>query len=130
MRKFETLLLISPELPAEARTATLDTIKAVVEREKGQIAEVDVWGMRDLAYPVQKQQRGYYVRLEYNGPGEIVATDNGDPTDFTVFASAERKAFNGLALVIVKAKRGQTGRILVTAKSQGLAEAAAEVTVR
>ena len=38
--------------------------------------------------------------------------------------------FNGLALVIVKAKRGQTGRILVTAKSQGLAEAAAEVTVR
>ena len=73
MRKFETLLLISPELPAEARTATLDTIKAVVEREKGQIAEVDVCGMRDLAYPVQKQQRGYYVRLEYNGPGEIVA---------------------------------------------------------
>ena len=73
MRKFETLLLISPELPAEARTATLDNIKAVVEREKGQIAEVDVWGMRDLAYPVQKQQRGYYVRLEYNGPGEIVA---------------------------------------------------------
>ncbi len=73
MRKFETLLLISPELPAEARTATLDNIKGIVERETGQIAEVDVWGMRDLAYPVQKQQRGYYVRLEYNGPGEIVA---------------------------------------------------------
>ncbi len=70
------------------------------------------------------------VRFEITGPGEIVATDNGDPTDFTVFASAERKAFNGLALVIVKAKRGQTGRILVTAKSQGLAEAAAEITVR
>ena len=73
MRKFETLLLISPELPAEARTATLENIKGIVEREQGQVAEVDIWGMRDLAYPVQKQQRGYYVRLEYNGPGAIVA---------------------------------------------------------
>jgi ribosomal protein S6 len=73
MRKFETLLLISPELPVEARDAALDKIKGVLERSQGEIAEVDVWGMRDLAYPVLKQQRGYYVRLEYRGPGEIVA---------------------------------------------------------
>jgi len=63
------------------------------------------------------------IRFEISGPGEIVATDNGDPTDFTVFASKERKAFNGLALVIVKAKRSQTGTIVVTARSEGLADA-------
>jgi beta-galactosidase len=63
------------------------------------------------------------IRFEISGPGEIVATDNGDPTDFTVFASKERKAFNGLALVIVKAKRNQTGTIVVTARSEGLADA-------
>ena len=73
MRKFETLLLISPELPLEAREAALDKIKGLVERSQGKISEVDVWGMRDLAYPVRKQHRGYYVRLEYLGPGEIVA---------------------------------------------------------
>ncbi len=66
MRRFETLLLISPELPADAREATLENIKSIIEREKGVIKEVDVWGMRDLAYPVQKQQRGFYVRLEYD----------------------------------------------------------------
>jgi hypothetical protein len=39
-------------------------------------------------------------------PGEIVATDNGDPTSFMSFASHEREAFNGLALVIVRARPG------------------------
>ena len=60
------------------------------------------------------------VKFSVSGPGEIVATDNGDQTDFTVFPSHERKAFNGLALVIVKAKRGQKGTITVTAESEGL----------
>jgi beta-galactosidase len=67
------------------------------------------------------------IHFEIQGPGEIVATDNGDPTDFTVFASKDRKAFNGLALVIVKAKRGQAGKITITAKSDGIKEATAIV---
>ena len=33
----------------------------------------DHWGMRDLAYPVRKQMRGYFVRLEYVAPGDTVA---------------------------------------------------------
>jgi beta-galactosidase len=63
------------------------------------------------------------VHFEISGPGEIVATDNGDPTDMTAFPSKDRKAFNGLALAIVRARPGQTGKIVVTAKSEGLAEA-------
>ena len=73
MRVFETLLLLSPELGADGRTALLDGFKAVIEREGGKVREEDHWGMRDLAYPVQKQMRGYYVRLEYAGPPELVA---------------------------------------------------------
>jgi beta-galactosidase len=67
------------------------------------------------------------IHFDISGPGEIVATDNGDPTDMTAFPSKERKAFNGLALVIVRAKRGQSGQIVVTAKSEGLAEARARI---
>lgn len=73
MRKFETLLLLSPESAAEAREALLSALTGVVEREKGQMTSVDHWGMRDLAYPVRKQMRGYYVRLEYLAPGNVVA---------------------------------------------------------
>jgi beta-galactosidase len=70
------------------------------------------------------------IHFEITGPGEIIATDNGDPTDFTVFSSKERKAFNGLALAIVKAQRGQPGKITVTAKSDGLAAASVSINVR
>ena len=68
------------------------------------------------------------IQFSVEGPGEIVATDNGDPTDFTPFPSHKRKAFNGLALVIVRGLAGQTGDIVVTAKSPDLATA--RVTVK
>ena len=68
------------------------------------------------------------IHFEVSGPGEIVATDNGDPTDMTAFSSKDRKAFNGLALAIVRAKRGQSGQIEVIARSDGLKEAQTIIT--
>ncbi len=73
MRKMETLVLISPELTAEEREKLLTTLTSVVDRESGKMLEVDQWGMRDLAYPVRKQMRGFYVRLEYMAPPTLVA---------------------------------------------------------
>jgi beta-galactosidase len=70
------------------------------------------------------------IQFEITGPGEIVATDNGDPTDMTPFPSTERKAFNGLSLAIVRARRGQRGRIVVTAKSAGLQDGRFTIDVR
>lgn len=60
------------------------------------------------------------INFSIEGPGEIVATDNGDPTDMVIFSSTQRAAFNGLALAIVRAKNGQKGIIKVTAASDGL----------
>ena len=73
MRKFETLLLLSPELAADARETLLTNLSAILEKEQGKVVAVDHWGMRDLAYPVRKQMRGYYVRYEYVAPGTAVA---------------------------------------------------------
>jgi len=52
-----------------------------------------------------------------------VAVDNGDATSFEPFQASRRKAYNGLALVIVRAKKGETGTFNLTAKSEGLASA-------
>ena len=70
------------------------------------------------------------VRFSIEGPGEIVATDNGDATDLEVFSSRERKAFNGLCMAIVRAKPGQTGSIKLTAESDGLAPATVTIKAR
>ncbi|MBQ7586176.1 MAG: 30S ribosomal protein S6 [Desulfovibrionaceae bacterium] len=73
MRKFETLLLLSPELTSDLRESLLGNLTGIIEREGGKLVIADHWGMRDLAYPVRKVMRGYYVRLEYTGPSELVA---------------------------------------------------------
>ena len=54
------------------------------------------------------------------GPGEIVATDNGNPADMVSFVSHQRAAFSGLALVIVRSKPGEVGPIVVKATAEGL----------
>jgi len=61
------------------------------------------------------------VRFTVEGPAELVATDNGDPTDFTPFQSTERAAFNGLVLGIVRTRAGAGGTITVRAAGAGLA---------
>jgi small subunit ribosomal protein S6 len=73
MRKYETMLLLSPELAGEARETMLAALVGVIEREGGKLVIADHWGMRDIAYPIKKQTRGYYVRLEYLAPGKLVA---------------------------------------------------------
>ncbi len=73
MRIFETLLLLSPELAADSRESLISGLTAIIEREQGSMIQLDPWGMRDLAYPVQKHMRGYYVRLEYKAPPAAIA---------------------------------------------------------
>ena len=72
----------------------------------------------------------HLIGFDLEGPGEIVATDNGDPTDMVPFPSLERKVFNGLALAIVRSHAGDRGTITVRAKSEGLKGASVEIGSR
>ena len=73
MRQFETLILLSPELSSDSREGIINNLVAIIEREGGKIDEIDQWGMRELAYPVHKLMRGFYVRLVYSAPPKLVA---------------------------------------------------------
>jgi beta-galactosidase len=66
------------------------------------------------------------LHFSIEGSGEIIATDNGNPADMTSFASLEREAFNGLCLVIIRAKK-QAGKITLKVKSEGLKEASISI---
>lgn len=70
------------------------------------------------------------IRFSVEGAGEIVATDNGDATSFIPFSSHVKPAFNGMALVIVKAKKGMKGKITVKAESDGLKTAAVVIEAK
>jgi beta-galactosidase len=67
------------------------------------------------------------ISFSIEGQGEIVATDNGDPANLVSFASHERESYNGLALVIIRAKKGNKGKIKLTVTSNGLDKAVIEI---
>lgn len=62
------------------------------------------------------------IAFRLEGCGELVATDNGDPSDMVAFPSNIRKAFNGYCLLIVRAKKGESGQIRIVAVSEGMTE--------
>jgi beta-galactosidase len=68
------------------------------------------------------------ITFSISGPGQIVSTDNGDPADMTVFPSLTRKAFSGLALAVVRANKGASGEIMISASSSGIS--GAKVTLK
>lgn len=70
------------------------------------------------------------IQFEIEGDGEIVATDNGDAISFESFQSPVRKAYNGMALVIVKAKKGSSGQFKVKAMSDNLKSAQITIVAR
>jgi beta-galactosidase len=84
---------------------------------------VKVTDKEGLVVPVADNQ----IQFSLDGPAEILATDNGNPSDMVAFRSKERKAFNGLALVIVRSKNAERGTITLTAKSPGLKDANVEI---
>ena len=77
---------------------------------------------------VTAPRAAHRLHFTVEGPGEIVATDNGDPRSFEPFPSPTREAFSGLCLVIVRAKPGRTGPIKVTAAGEGLSAATTLIT--
>jgi len=68
------------------------------------------------------------VRFTLMGPGRIAGVDNGNPATVEPFQARERRAFHGLALLIVRAERGPGGTIRIKATADGLEPAEGVVT--
>ena len=68
-----------------------------------------------------------HIQFAIEGPGEIIAVDNGDATSFEPFQAKERNAYNGRVLVIVRSEAGVPGVIVLKAVSSGLASAEGKI---
>ena len=64
MINYEVMFIIDPALEDEAKEATIEAVKGIIAAE-GEVGNTDVWGMRKLAYPIQKKAEGYYVVIEF-----------------------------------------------------------------
>ena len=64
MTNYELMFIVEPTLEESEKTAAVDAVKGILA-EHGEITKADVWGMKKLAYPIQKKNEGYYVVVEF-----------------------------------------------------------------
>ena len=72
MRRYETIAILDPDISDEQRNPVLVRIKELTEQMGGFLVEVDEWGTRKLAYAIKKKERGYYIRFDLCGNGELI----------------------------------------------------------
>lgn len=68
MANYELMLIVDPAISEEARTKTLNWVKALLKESEAKITKEDIWGDKKLAYKINKSERGFYVlfQLELN----------------------------------------------------------------
>ena len=64
-RRYETLVLIHPDLGEQGAKEIAERISKLVQDQGGTVSQVQEWGLRDLAYLIAKQRRAFYVLFEY-----------------------------------------------------------------
>jgi len=73
MTCYETLFVVKPTLTEEETAAQIAKMKEVIAKVDAELLATDEMGMRKLAYPVEKNDRGFYTVLYYKAPGEAIA---------------------------------------------------------
>ena len=68
MREYEIVVIVRADLQEDDLTAQVETIKGWITSRDGQVNEVNHWGRRRLAYPIARQQDGYYILFKANLP--------------------------------------------------------------
>jgi small subunit ribosomal protein S6 len=72
MKRYETIVIIDPDLSKEVEAPILERVNDLIPQYKGVLIETDDWGTKKLAYEINKKNRGHYVRLDYCGGGALV----------------------------------------------------------
>jgi small subunit ribosomal protein S6 len=68
---YETLYVVHPERGPRLKEF-IERFKKVIEGQEGTVADIEEWGMRDLAYRIDNQVRGIYTLMRYRATGQAV----------------------------------------------------------
>ena len=69
---YEMLYILNPVQDDDKFKELVEFVNNLVEKNGGEIVEVDEWGSRQLAYQIDKKNTGYYVNLYFNAPNSAI----------------------------------------------------------
>jgi small subunit ribosomal protein S6 len=73
MTNYETIMILKASLTDEEAGRVVAKVRGIIEKGGGEIAKVEPWGKKKLAYEVRKEKKGLYVFVRFRGPASLVA---------------------------------------------------------
>lgn len=74
MKQYETVFILNPVLSEDQAKDTVDKFVKVLKKAKADVINIERWGLRKLAYPIQKKSTGFYNLIEFSAAPETIGT--------------------------------------------------------
>ncbi|MBP3422032.1 MAG: 30S ribosomal protein S6 [Lachnospiraceae bacterium] len=71
MNKYELAVIVSAKIEDDERAATVEKVKAYIERFGGKVTNVDEWGKKRLAYDIQKMKEAFYYFIQFDAEASV-----------------------------------------------------------
>jgi len=72
MKQYETVFIMTPVLSDEQMKEAVEKYKQFLKEKEADIVHEENWGLRKLAYPIQKKSTGFYHLIEYTAPNGVI----------------------------------------------------------
>jgi len=73
MQQYETVIILTPLLSEEVSKEAIAKFKNILIEGGAEIVHEDNWGLKKLAYPIEKKTTGFYHLIEFKAPGELIS---------------------------------------------------------
>ena len=74
MNQYETVFILTPVLSDEQMKETVEKFKGVLTEKGAEIVNEETWGLKKMAYPIEKKSTGFYCLLEFKAEPEVIKT--------------------------------------------------------
>jgi small subunit ribosomal protein S6 len=95
VNRYETVFILTPVLSEDQVRETVKKVEERLTSEDAQIVHRENWGLRKLAYPIQKKSTGFYALLEYEMEGSKLA-------EFELFLKRDERVIRFLTVRMEK----------------------------
>ena len=72
LNQYETVFIATPVLSENQMKEAVQKFKKIITDSEGEIVHEENWGLKKLAYPIQKKSTGFYYLIEFRGKGELI----------------------------------------------------------
>jgi len=72
IKQYETVFIATPVLSETQMKEVVNKFKSLITNNKGEVINEEDWGLRKLAYPIQKKSTGFYYLIEFKVEGDII----------------------------------------------------------